>query len=105
MIKVTFLYRNSGGSRFDMDYYLNDHLKLSREVFGDVLRGLSIDRGVSGIEPGTEAPFHVMAHLLFDSAEEFYGALMPRMDELKADASKYTDAETYIQISNENDIL
>jgi uncharacterized protein (TIGR02118 family) len=100
MIKVTFLYRTSEGSFFDLDYYLSDHLRLSKEVFGDVLRGITIDRGISGIEPGTQAPFHVMAHLLFDSLEDFYVALMPRIDELKEDAAKYTDAETLIQISS-----
>src|SRR4029453_19215564 len=98
MIKVMFLYRNTDGSRFDMDYYLNTHLKLSKEVFAGVLRGISLERGLSSIEPGSKPPFHVTASLLFDSVEDFYSAMMPRLDDLKADAAKYTNAETLIQI-------
>ncbi|MFL6469059.1 MAG: EthD family reductase [Pyrinomonadaceae bacterium] len=99
MVRVTFLYRNSGSSRFDLDYYLNDHLSLSRQVFGEALKGIWIDRGTSGAEPGSQPPFHVIANLLFDSVDDFYAALLPRMHELIADAAKYTDAETLIQIS------
>ena len=99
MIKVTFLYPKTEGGHFDLGYYLTKHLELSNEVFGPVLRGLEIDRGVSGIEPGSEAPFYAAAHMLFDSVDDFYGALMPRIDELKADVPKYTDAETVIMIS------
>ena len=99
MIKITFLYPKTEGGRFDLDYYLTKHLELSNEVFGPVLRGMEIDRGLSGIEPGSEAPFHAAAHLLFDSVEDFYGALMPRIEELKADVANYTDAETVILIS------
>lgn len=98
MIKVTFLYPNASGSRFDMDYYLSAHLDLSREVFGHV-RGISIDRGISAVEPSSIPPFHAVASLLFDSLDDFYGALMPRLDDLKADVPEYTDTETIIQIS------
>ena len=99
MIKVTFLYPRTEGSWFDFEYYLTKHLKLSREVFQPVLRGLEIDRGVSGIDPESAAPFHAAANLLFDSADDFYGALMPRLEELKADAGKYSNTETVILIS------
>ena len=99
MIKVTFLYPKTAGGRFDFDYYLTKHLELSRSVFGPVLRGLEIDRGISGIEPGSESPYHAAAHLKFDSVEDFYGALMPRLEELRADVTNYTDTETIIQIS------
>jgi uncharacterized protein (TIGR02118 family) len=99
MIKVTFLYANTPGSRFDLDYYLTQHLDLSRAVFGDVLRGLEIDHGTSGIEPGSASPYHAVAHMKFDSAEDFYAALMPRLDDLRADVPNYTDTETIIQIS------
>jgi len=98
MIRVTFLYPNTAGSRFDTDYYLGPHLRLSKEVFGDVLRGLTIEQGTSSVEPGSAPPFHVVAHLLFDSADDFYGALMPRLDDLKADVPNYTNTETLIQV-------
>lgn len=99
MIKVSFLYPTVERGRFDMDYYMSTHLDLSRRAFEKVLKGMSIDRGLSGVEPGTPAPYHVMPHLLFDSAEDFYCALMPRLEELKGDVTNYSDAEAVIQIS------
>jgi len=104
MIKVTFLYPNTPGSRFDLDYYLTQHLELSRAVFGNVLRGLEIDRGTSGIEPSSPSPYHAVAHMKFDSAQDFYGALMPRMEELRADAAKYFDGDAIIQLSEPLDL-
>ena len=40
----------------------------------------------------------------FDSAQDFYGALMPRMEELRADAAKYFDGDTIIQLSEPLDL-
>ena len=99
MIKVTFLYPNIEGSKFDMEYYMTTHLQLSRDKFGTALKGLQVDRGASGIEPGSKPPFHTVAHLLFESEEEFYAALIPNIEEFKADALKYTDVEPVILIS------
>src|SRR5262245_37649902 len=61
VIKVTFLYPNNDGSRFDMEYYESKHLQLSRDKFGDALRGLAVDKGTAGIEPGSKPPFHAVA--------------------------------------------
>ena len=105
MIKVTFLYPKTAGGRFDLDYYLTKHLELSRSVFGPVLRGIEIDQGLTGIEPGSPPPYHAAAHLKFDSVEDFYGALMPRMEELRADVANYFDGDTIIQISQPLDLL
>jgi uncharacterized protein (TIGR02118 family) len=99
MIKVTFLYPKTEGSRFDLGYYLTKHLDLSRDAFGAVLRGIEIDQGLSGIEPGSPSPYHVAAHLMFDCVEDFYTALMPRVEELRADVANYFDGEAIIQIS------
>ena len=99
MIKVTFLYPNNDGSRFDLEYYTTAHLQLSREKFGTALKGLTVDRCFSGIEPGSNPAFHVVAHLLFETLDEFYASLIPNIEEFKADALKYTDVEPTILIS------
>lgn len=104
MITVTFLYPNEPGSRFDLDYYLTRHLDLSRAVFGNVLRELEIDRGSTGIEPNSQPPYHIIARMKFDSSDDFYTALMPRIYELRADVEQYFDGETIIQISKPVDL-
>ena len=99
MIKVSFHYPDTGNSRFDIEYYTTSHLRLARELFGDALLGISIDRGIAGIMPGSAPPFHAVGHLLFDSVERFYEAVMPNVDQFRADAAKYTDVEPVIFIS------
>jgi uncharacterized protein (TIGR02118 family) len=99
VIKVTFLYPNNEGSTFHIEYYQTAHLQLSRDKFGSALKGLSIDKGTSGVEPGSKPPFHVAAQLLFESLDEFYAALAPNIEEFKTDALKYTNVEPVILIS------
>lgn len=85
MIKVSFLYPHTEGSSFDLDYYLNTHTALSREKLEPALKNFSVDYGIAGAMPGSIPPFHAVGHLLFDSLEEFYNALMPHIEELKGD--------------------
>jgi uncharacterized protein (TIGR02118 family) len=99
LIKVNFLYSNVEGSTFDMDYYVNVHVPLAKECYGDALKGFSIDSGISGIMPDSEPPFHVIGAALFDSVEAFYEAIMPHMETMRADSQKYASHDPIIQIS------
>ena len=49
--------------------------------------------------PDSKPPFHAVGHLLFESIDAFYGALIPHIEELKADVANYTNVEAFIQIS------
>ena len=99
MIKVTFLYPNKEGSKFDLDYYCNTHVALTKQRLEPALKSLTIDYGLSSIIPGSKPPFHAVGHLLFDSLEAFYEAITPHIEELKGDVANYTDVEAVIQIS------
>ena len=99
LIKVNFFYPNDEGSTFDLDYYINVHVPLSKECFGAALKGITIDSGISGIMPDSKPPYHAIGTLYFDSVESFYEALMPHVETLRADAQKYSSHEPIIQIS------
>jgi uncharacterized protein (TIGR02118 family) len=99
MIQVSFLYPNTEGSSFDFEYYINKHCPLSEDRFGTALKQMTVVRGLGGIAPGSKPPFHAVGQLVFGSIDEFYGALMPHVEEFKADVSNYTDVEAVIQIS------
>ena len=99
MIKVTFLYPNTDGSKFDMDYYLTDHVDLAKRLLGSALKGASIDRGLSSIVPGSKPPYHAIGHLLFDSVDAFYEAIGPHVETLRNDVANYSENEAVIQIS------
>jgi uncharacterized protein (TIGR02118 family) len=100
MIKVSILYPNVVGSRFDLDYYTNKHMPRSIELLGahPGYRGVSVERGLSGTsdEPAT---YRVMAHFSFDSVDSFIAAFMPHAGELQGDIPNYTDVMPVIQFN------
>jgi uncharacterized protein (TIGR02118 family) len=101
MIKVNILYPNQEGSRFDLEYYFNTHMPMSIEKLGTALRGVSVEHGLSGTEPGSPPAYIAMCHLRFDSIEAFLEAFLPHAELLQGDIAKYTDIEPIIQFSEE----
>lgn len=99
MIKVSVLYKNQDGCRFDMDYYCKDHVPMLRDKLGSACKGIAVDQGMAGEEPGSAAPFVAMIHLFFDTVEDFQNSFGPEADIILADVPNYTNAEMLVQIS------
>ena len=100
MVKVSVLYPNTAGVKFDMTYYLDRHVPMVRQKLGAAVKGLSIDHGLGGAQPGTPAAFVVMFHILFDSVDAFQQAFGPHAQEILADIPNYTNTQPTIQISD-----
>ncbi len=100
MIKVNIFYPNKAGAKFDWDYYLNMHMPRAVELLGSSMRGVSVERGIGGALPGTEAAYVAMCNYAFDSVEAFLAAFMPHAEELQGDIAKFTDIEPVIQYSD-----
>jgi uncharacterized protein (TIGR02118 family) len=98
MIKVTVMYPNAPGARFDHDYYRDRHMPLVKDRLGASCRYYTIDRGLSGA-PGLPAPYVAISHLHCDSVEAFQAAFAPHAAEIMADISRYTDRTPQVQIS------
>ena len=99
MIKVAILYPNKEGSQFDLDYYLNTHVPMAIEKFGSYLKGISIEYGLSDLQPGTKPTNTVIANLTFDSVEAFRAAFDPHAQVLLGDIPNYTNVEPTVQLS------
>ena len=99
MIKVSVMYPNTPGARFDHDYYRDRHMPLVQRLMGAACRSYSVDRGVAGGAPGTPAPFVGMCHIYCESLEAFQGGFGPHAKEIMADVPNYTDLAPVIQIS------
>ena len=99
MIRVSVMYPNDEGSKFDMDYYVNKHMPLVGERCGAALRGMSVDQGIGGAAPGQPATYSAVGCLLFDSVEDFQNAFAPHAGEIMGDIPNYTDTTPVIQIS------
>ncbi len=99
MIKVSVFYPNEEGKKFDMDYYLNNHIPMVQEKLGAELKGAAVEQGLGGAEPGSPATYVALCHLLFDSVEAFQGSFGPHAGAIMADIPNYTDIQPTIQIS------
>ncbi len=99
MIKVSVFYQNKEGSKFDMDYYCNTHIPMVMEKLGAAGKGVFVEQGLGGAQPGSAATYIAMGHLLFDSVESFQASFGPHAAEIMGDVPNYTDIEPTIQIS------
>jgi uncharacterized protein (TIGR02118 family) len=99
VIRLTILYPNSEGATFDIDYYLNTHVPLSKRLQSPSLKSFAVDHGFGTGVPDEKPPFLVIANLVYDSMEAFIEAFMPHMEELQGDIGNYTNVVPIIQFS------
>ena len=99
MIRISVMYPTQEGSRFDLGYYTTTHADLVKNRLGSKLKGIAVDKGLGGGEPGSPAPYQVVGHLLFDSLEDFQAAFSAHGQELMADTPNYTNVQPTVQIS------
>src|SRR5262249_39767467 len=99
MIKVSVMYPNTPGARFDHDYYREKHMLLLKEGMGDACRYHPGDKGLAGGAPGQAATYVGMCHIFCDSVEAFQSGFGPHAKEILADIANYTDQQPVIQIS------
>jgi uncharacterized protein (TIGR02118 family) len=74
MIKVSVMYPNTPGARFNHEYYRDKHMPFVKSKMGDSCKYYTVDKGLGGGAPGTPATY-------------------------VADIPKYTDLAPIIQIS------
>ncbi len=98
MIRITVLYPNTPGSRFDLDYYVTKHCPMVLGLLGAACKGFGVDQGVAGVMPPGAPAFRVTAWFLFDSAETFQQAFGPAAGRITADIPNYTDLQPIIQM-------
>ena len=99
MIKVSVMYANTAGARFDHDYYRDKHLPLIQSRMGTALKYYAIEKGLAGGAPGTRPAYVGMCHLMCDSVESYESSFGPHAQEILRDIANYTDLIPVIQIS------
>ena len=99
MIKVSVMYPNGNDAKFDMNYYLETHIPLVRGKVGDACKGVNVEQGLGGAEPGAPATYVAMGHLLFETVESFQGAFGPHAETIMGDLPNFTNITPVIQIS------
>lgn len=99
MIKVTVLYPQAPGTRFDHEDYRDRHLPLVRSLLGAACTRHTIERGLAGGAPGAPPPFVAGCELYFESVADFQVAFAAHAAEIIADVPRYTDRSPLMQIS------
>jgi uncharacterized protein (TIGR02118 family) len=99
IIKVSVLYPNEEGSRFDWGYYLKNHIPMVQGKLGALLKDGNADHGLSSADPDSRPAFIVMAHLLFEAVEAFQSSFGPHADSIMADIPNYRNIQPILQIS------
>ena len=100
MIRISVLYPNEAGKKFDHDYYKNKHMTLVAQrlkPFG--LIRYEVDKGVAGGAPGSPAPFVGACHIYFNALADFQKGMGQHGKEIMGDIPNYTNIQAQIQIS------
>ena len=99
MIKVTALYPNEPGKRFEIDYFMNKHMPMVHQRLDPMgLVRSEVEKGIGSMEPGSPAPFVLIANLIFNSMEELHDAFTEHAAEMMGDMPNFTDIQPQFQI-------
>lgn len=71
MIKVSVMYQDPPGCRFDHADYANNHMPMVKRKLGDACRSYAVDKGLAGGAPGAPAVYVAMCRIFCDSVEAF----------------------------------
>ena len=101
MVRISILYPNSPGARFDFQYYVETHMPMSIRLLRTHggFRGATVEQGLAGPTPGTPPAFTAMCHFLFLSIDDFLAAFRPHSEVLQGDIPNYTDVKPVIQFN------
>ena len=94
-ISLNVIYPNQDGAKFDIAYYRSTHIPLAMKV----MKATSVML-IEGVPMGTTpAPYAMIAHFQFPSAEALQAAVAnPAMAEVRADVAKFTDIKPTVML-------
>lgn len=101
MIRISAIYPNEEGSRFDGPYYTANHEPFARRLLAPLgLAGLSTLLGEAALDGGPP-PFWAIAELHFATREAFDAAIAAVGEALFADIPNYTNVTPVLQVSRD----
>ena len=100
MVKVSVLYPNKPGARFDVEYYLNTHMPMSARLLGPAVKAITVEIGRPGLGADDVPPFAAICGFTCETVEDFVQAFTPVASQLQGDIPTYTDITPVVQISD-----
>ncbi len=99
MFRVSVMYPNQEGVKFDLDYYRTKHMELVKQLlkpFG--LIKTEVDRGVTG--GGQQpAPYVCVGHLYFETRDGYDRGVAEKGSMIRGDIPNFTKVTPIRQIS------
>ena len=94
-MSLNVIYPQQDGARFDTSYYRTSHIPLAMKV----MKAASVIL-IEGVpNGGAAAPFVMIAHFEFASAEALKAAVdNPAMADVRADVAKFTDIRPTVML-------
>ena len=100
MIKVTVLYPNEEGKKFDMEYYTGSHIPMVTERCGTFgLVRTEVEKGISDADPNAPPRYIAIGSLYFETLDGVHQSFMTHGKEIMGDIPNYTDIQPQFQIS------
>ncbi|PTX44635.1 uncharacterized protein (TIGR02118 family) [Christiangramia gaetbulicola] len=99
MVKLSVMYPNQDGKKFDLDYYCNQHVGLVGKLLGAAVKSASVEKGLGGNAPDSPAVYIAIGNLYFESMDAFHKSFGPNADAIMGDLPNFTDIEPVVQIS------
>lgn len=100
MIKVTVLYPQTAGARFDHAYYRDRHMPMVKSRMGDACVYYTVEKGLAGGAPGAAAPYVTLGQIVCTSLDDFQSVMQRHGPEIMGDIPNYTDIQPVIQVSD-----
>ncbi|HLF03680.1 MAG TPA: EthD family reductase [Dehalococcoidia bacterium] len=100
MIRVSVLYPNQPGKKFDWTYYTGKHIPLLKQRLSSKgLVRVELDKGISAPDPKAPPEFIAAEYLTFNTVDEVHEGFKAVGREVMGDIKNYTDVQPRIQIS------
>lgn len=93
---MTIVYRNGPDVRFDFDYYRSTHMPLIMRLYGNSISRFELRRGLPGAD-GAPPPYIATISIWIADAAAFDRAAAEHQAGIRADVSKFTNAELIAQ--------
>jgi len=98
MIRITTTYKNGSDAQFNFEYYLESHMRLSKELLGEFgMLSFEIERCLQTMT-GDVPDYVCITHVDFDDKERLLEGLERHGAELQEDFPNYTNIEPEVQI-------
>lgn len=101
---LTVMFPNGEAAEFDVDYYVEHHIPLIFELYGDSIRRYEVFQPEPG-EDGEEPQYLAITHIWIADADAFAKASAEHRDEFAPDVPNFTNVTPVAQMQRLHSVL